>query len=188
MSRKVTYFLVISLLALSAFLSVALATARVQDWPFASGAPYSDVDNLSGPFGSLLAYACIGLLGRFFAWFVPAALLILAAGVLADRRRNAWRLLFKVSLLLVLLNSFFALLSFTRGSEILSGSLGRAVAGLLSSLLGRIGGTIIIITCLLLVLLTEVRFLGRTGPGRETNPNSGPAGSGRWGIGTRRRG
>ncbi|UCG53148.1 MAG: DNA translocase FtsK 4TM domain-containing protein [Candidatus Latescibacterota bacterium] len=169
MNRKAKYFLVISLFALAAFVAVGLGTTQRLDWPFAQEASIRAVRNLSGPFGSLLAFFCIGLLGRVFAWFFPIGLAVFGFGLAADRLRSASRLLLKTAVILVLLNSLLALVSFTRDSDLFSGAVGATISATLSSLLGRIGGTIILITCLLLVLLREIRFLGRFGTGLLRN-------------------
>ncbi len=161
MNRKVKYFLVISLFALAAFLAVAFATTRPQDWPFARAESLRDAGNLSGPLGSLLAYACFGLLGRTFAWFVPICMAALGIGIAAGRVRGVGRVLIKSAVIILLLSSLFSLITFTRDSDVLSGSIGRGAGSALSTVLGQIGGTIILTTCLLLVLLSEVRFLTR---------------------------
>ena len=87
MNRKIKYFLVISLLALAAFLAVGFATTRPQDWPFASEQSFRDVANLSGPLGSWLASVCFGLFGRILVWFLPFSMIVLAIGLVAGRTR-----------------------------------------------------------------------------------------------------
>jgi len=156
MDRKLKYFLIVALLALAAFLAVAFATTRPGDWPFARGASWRGVENLSGPLGSLAAFS-------FFAWFIPLCMAALAVGIVCDRVRATGRIVFKSAIIVVLLNALFTRVAFTRDSGIWSGLVGRDVAAALTALLGRIGGTIILITCLLLVLLKEVRFVAHHG-------------------------
>jgi S-DNA-T family DNA segregation ATPase FtsK/SpoIIIE len=163
MDRKLKYFLVVALLALAAFLGVAFATTRPGDWPFARGESWRGVENLSGPLGSLAAFSFFGLLGTSFAWFIPLCMAALAVGIVCDRVRATGRIVFKSAIIVVLLNALFTRVAFTRDSEIWSGLVGRDIAAALTALLGRIGGTIILITCLLLVLLKEVRFVARHG-------------------------
>lgn len=163
MSRRVVYFMFISLLALATFVAAGLGSASIHDWPFAQGNAFQDVRNLAGPVGSWVAHGAFGLLGRLFAWYLPFALLVLAIGVAWRDARAAWKMLLKTGLLVVLVNTFFALIPFTAGSTALSGGLGRTAAGAISRVLGNFGGTIVVITCLMLVLLTELRYFGRVG-------------------------
>ncbi len=161
MNRKTKYFLVISLLALAAFLAVGFATTRPQDWPFASEQSFREVANLSGPLGSWLASVCFDLLGRVFAWFLPLGMILLAVGLAAGKMRSAARFVVKSGAIILLLSAAFSLSSFTRESVGLVGSLGRGIGSGVSAVLGQFGATIILITCLLLVLLAEVRFVVR---------------------------
>ena len=163
MDRKLKYFLVVALLALAAFLAVAFATTRPGDWPFAREESWRRVENLSGPLGSLASFSFFGLLGTLFAWFMPLCMAALAVGIACDRARMIGRLVFKSAIIVVLLNALFTRIPLTRDSAVWSGLVGRDVAGALTALLGRIGGTIILVTCLLLVLLKEVRFVARHG-------------------------
>ena len=139
MDRRAKYFLFISLGAFSAFLVVAFVTVNAQDWPF-SGRSLREVRNLSGPFGSVLAFVCFRLLGDLFAWFVPAAFLALSVGVAVNRTKPAVRGVLKASAMVILLNAFFALLPVTRESNLLTGSLGTKIAFLFSTVVGDIGG------------------------------------------------
>lgn len=136
---------------------VGLASVRLQDWPFDPTRPIRDVRNLSGPLGSLVAHALVAAFGRFFAWVVPILLVVLGIGFVTGRTRPALRLSAKSLFILILITSFFALMPATRPAVFLSGSIGRGVAKLVSSVLGEFGGTIILITLLLLVLLTQFR-------------------------------
>lgn len=159
MNRSVTYFFLLSLLALAAFLVVAFATSGVGDWPFARGSSFREVANLCGPLGSAAAYAGFGLLGRVFAWVIPLALVVLSLGLALDRARRAVKVLAKSLGIVLLLGTFFSLVPFTSQSARLTGSVGSSVGGAVSSLLGDIGGSIVVITLLMLVLLTEIRYL-----------------------------
>jgi S-DNA-T family DNA segregation ATPase FtsK/SpoIIIE len=159
MNRKAKYFLFLSSLALATFLGFALASVHPSDWPFGPRA-FDQVRNLSGPLGSALAYLCVGALGRFFAWVVPVLFLIVGVGVSTERVRHAWKLVGKVVLVVLLMNAFFALLPLTRESTLLKGSLGKQIAVPFSAMLGEIGATILVITALLFVLLTQIRRFG----------------------------
>lgn len=163
MDRKLKYFFVIALFALAAFLAVAFVTARPEDWPFLTGSWWRSVRNLSGPIGSLVAFACFGLLGKLFAWFFPLAMASIAGGIPSRRGRIVGRLVLKTAVIVVLLNALFARMVITRGSDVWSGLVGRELISGLTALLGRFGGTIVLIACLLLILWKEVRFLVRHG-------------------------
>lgn len=161
MSRRVKYFFFISFSAFAIFLAVAFVSSHPSEWPFGRGGKIRDVTNLSGPVGSLLAYVLFGALGRVFAWVVPFALAVVGAGLLVGRSRAALRMILKSGLVVILLGAFFGLIPLTQGSPHATGNLGSMIARLASAVLGSIGGAILIITCLLLIFLTEVRYLGR---------------------------
>ncbi|MEE9269358.1 MAG: DNA translocase FtsK 4TM domain-containing protein [Candidatus Krumholzibacteria bacterium] len=174
MNRSAKYFFSLSFLALAAFLAVAFATISSRDWPFAEGTSFDQVSNLSGPLGSGLAYASVGLLGRLFAWVIPLSLVMLSMGLLVDKARSAAKLAAKSLVIVLLLGTFFSLVPFTRESMRVTGSIGSTVGGVIESFVGEIGGSILIITLLMLVLLTEVRYLAgaalgalRITPGRS---------------------
>ncbi|MDH3215572.1 MAG: DNA translocase FtsK [Candidatus Krumholzibacteria bacterium] len=162
MSRRTQYLLFIWFVALAVFVMVGLASSRSQDWPFADTS-FRQVRNLSGPLGSFLAYSAFALLGRLFAWFLPIALIVFGTGLLMGRSVNSIKGLLKSFFIIVLLVSFFAIMPFTRDSALLTGSAGRRIAALVSSVLGQFGGSILLITCLLLVLLAELRQFGSAG-------------------------
>lgn len=163
MSRKHTYFLVISLVALAVFTVVALASVGTHDWPFTRSESFRDVRNLSGPVGSLMAYGFVRLFGGLFAWLVPVSLGLLAGGLVVGRSVQTVRLVIKLFVIMVLLTSFLALMPFTHQSSLVTGSVGIGLAHLVSSVLGDFGGTIALITLLLLMLLTEFRQAARVG-------------------------
>jgi S-DNA-T family DNA segregation ATPase FtsK/SpoIIIE len=162
MNRKHTYFLVVSLVALAAFTAVALASAHYQDWPFTREASFGDVRNLSGPLGSLLAFSLIRLFGSLLGWVFPIGCAIVAGGLLVKRSIVAVRLLVKLFVITVLLTSFLELMPFDQPSTV-RGTIGVGLARLVSSVLGNFGGTIAIITLLLLILMTELRQVARVG-------------------------
>jgi S-DNA-T family DNA segregation ATPase FtsK/SpoIIIE len=168
-NRKEKAFFSISLLALAAFLAVAFATASPADWPFLSGKLFRSEHNLCGPFGSLLAFVFSRLFGGFFAWLVPLAAFSLGAAIIAGTARATARHLAKITLLVLLFNSFFALSTYTDDITSLSGYIGRGIAGALSSVFGEIGGTIILIACLLLVLFGEIKRAFGWLAGRDIN-------------------
>jgi S-DNA-T family DNA segregation ATPase FtsK/SpoIIIE len=161
MNRKTTYFVVLWLLALSVFLAVGFSTMHEGDWPFSTGETLQEVENLSGPLGSLLAQVCFGLLGTLFAWIIPVMLLVFAGAVISGRKRECGRFIVKSAAVVLLLSSLFALLPYTGRSDALSGSLAQSVAAALTTVLGEVGGTILLVTCLLLVLLSELRYFSR---------------------------
>jgi S-DNA-T family DNA segregation ATPase FtsK/SpoIIIE len=175
MNRKTKYFLVVSLIAMGAFLAVGFATVNTQDWPFAADQSFRDVRNLSGPVGSWLASVCFSLFGNIFAWFIPLSMVFIAVG-LAAAARSAFRFVVKGGVIMLLLSAVFSLSSFTQDSSGLVGSVSRAMGSGLSSVLGRFGATITLLACLLLVLLAEVRFVVRHGLAwlRKSNPKPPP--------------
>lgn len=163
MDRKLKYFFVIAFFALAAFLAVAFVTARPEDWPFPGGGSWRAVRNLSGPIGSAAAFACFGLLGKLFAWLFPLWLAGAAGGIASRRGKSAGRLVLKTAIVTVLLNALFARMVLTRDSGVWSGLVGRELIGGLTAVLGRFGGPIVVVACLLLILWKEVRFLARHG-------------------------
>jgi len=182
MDRKLKYFFVIAFFALAAFLAVAFITARPEDWPFPGGGSWRAVRNLSGPIGSAAALACFGLLGKLFAWFFPLALAATAGGIVSGRGKSAGRLVLKTAIVTVLLNALFARMVLTRGSDVWSGLVGRELMGGLTSVLGRFGGPVVVVACLLLILWKEVRFVARHGEAtaKKTPFTWRSVGSGVW--------
>ena len=140
-----------------------MVTTHERDWPFDPLRSFQDVRNLSGPLGSLIAYHSIGYLGGIFAWVVPMSLVTLGIGVGASRLRMATRVIFKALVVTLLLTSFFGLMPATSDMAVLTGSVGGTVARLVSSVLGEFGGTIVLITLLLLFLFSDLRQLSGVG-------------------------
>lgn len=155
-------FFVISLVAFALFMAVALLQHSPHDWPFDSAASIGSVGNLAGPLGSLLAWACMALVGTLFAWLAPFFLLILAGALALDRPAQPGRGVMRVVLMVLLLNTFFAILRYTSEMPQLSGWIGATAAGGLRMVFGRVGGTIVVTACLLIVSLNVIGFLGRT--------------------------
>ncbi len=153
-------FYSISFVAFSLFMAVALVSVNPSDWPFAKGQSFRNVSNLCGPFGSLVAYLLHWLLGGLFAWFAPIAMFFTGASIVTGTSRVVAKRLLKATLLIFLLNAFFALSTFTREITTLSGWVGRALSSLLSSVLGEIGSSILIIACLLFFILGEFKQVG----------------------------
>ena len=81
-------FLTVSLGAVAVFTAVALATLHAGDWPFDRAASFRGVENLTGPFGSVLAFVATALFGRALAWVIPV-LLVFLGGVGRARRGDA---------------------------------------------------------------------------------------------------
>jgi S-DNA-T family DNA segregation ATPase FtsK/SpoIIIE len=168
-------FYVIALMAFALFWGVALASRHPTDWPFSETSPIDHVQNYSGPIGSLLAWAAVSFWGNIFAWLMPIALFVLGVSVAAGASRRAGGELVKTGGIILLLTAGFELVSYTRGSENLVGWAGGFIARLTSSVFGRMGGSIIIIACLLILSLSRVSFfskrffhyLQRLGGGRE---------------------
>jgi S-DNA-T family DNA segregation ATPase FtsK/SpoIIIE len=161
MDRKLKYFFVVALLALSAFLAVAFITARPQDWPFLESQSWRSTRNLCGPIGSLAAFAGFRLLGSLLAWFVPLSMALFAGALVMGKTPQATRIVLKGTVILVLLEALFSRMALTRESTMLCGAVGRESASALTAVLGRFGGTIVLIASLLVVLYKEVRFLLR---------------------------
>jgi S-DNA-T family DNA segregation ATPase FtsK/SpoIIIE len=144
------------------FLAVAFVTASAEDWPFGGGA-LRNVRNLSGPFGSLLAFLGFRLFGPVFAWLVPMALMVLAGGVVAGRMSVATRGVLKGLVLVILAGGFLSLIPPFRDSHALAGTVGAAIGAAVSAVLGEVGGTILLTTLILLMLRVEMRRLGAIG-------------------------
>ena len=108
----------------------------------------------------LIPHVLFDVLGSFFAWFVPLAFFVVGGAVVVDRTKPALRLVLKSTAIVILVNSLFALLSFTRQSETLSGSLGQSISSWLTTFIGEIGATIFLVACLLIILLGEIGYFG----------------------------
>ncbi|NIM19484.1 MAG: cell division protein FtsK [Candidatus Latescibacteria bacterium] len=169
MNRKEKAFFSIALIAFAAFVGVALVTVDPFDWPFSGGKPFRSANNLCGPFGSLIAFALFELLGKLFAWFIPIGAFSVGAAIMAGRSQTVGRRLLKATVLVVLFNAFFSLSPYTSGISALSGTVGRLLASGLSSIFGEIGGTIVLIACLLLILLGELKRLAHAFGGFRPN-------------------
>jgi len=156
---RARHFLGITMAAIAVFMVVGFATASQGDWPFNASGPLRGVHNLSGPLGSVLAWALFALVGRVFAWLIPFALLGLSvctfAGGFPLLRRWAW----KSTASVVLLNAFFALTPLTH-TEALRGRLGDGLARMLSAVFGEIGSSVVVVATFLLVVLGELGQLG----------------------------
>jgi len=153
--------LVVALLALAVFWGVALVTKSALDWPFAAGAHLKNIRNYSGPLGSLLAWLSCAGLGSYFAYFLPIAVIMAAAACVLDKVRVLIHELLKISVIVILLNAFFAITPYTRESTGLSGWIGSICSSALESVLGEIGTTIFLIALLLILLLNRAGFLTR---------------------------
>ncbi|MBI4720997.1 MAG: DNA translocase FtsK 4TM domain-containing protein [Chitinivibrionia bacterium] len=156
-------FFVISFVAFAAFLAAALMQHHPHDWPFDGGASIGKVRNMAGPFGSFAAWVCIQVLGSLFAWLIPLSLIAFAGTLAFDKTAKLGRGLLKAASMILLLNAFFALLEVTSGSSELSGWAGRGIAAGLQGVFGRVGGTIFVTACLLILALSFLGFLGRIG-------------------------
>src|SRR5688572_5919681 len=97
------------MLAMGVFIGVGLATAHGDDWPFDRGASLRHVVNLTGPFGSLLAWLVTLAFGRVFGWLIPIVLVSLGMALARDAETPVRRLAIKTVSSAVLLNAFFAI-------------------------------------------------------------------------------
>jgi len=161
MTPRARHFIAITLAAVGVFTVVAFVTAARVDWPFDPEARLRAVHNLSGPLGSLVAWASFALWGRVFAWLVPFVLFGVAVGMLSDRVAAMGRWIWKATAAVVLLNAFFALTPLTLHAPAVRGRIGDAVAAALSSVFGEIGSTIVVVAAFLLVVLGELTVVGR---------------------------
>lgn len=162
MDRKTRYLLFISFLAFSTFLVVALSSFHARDWPEGIGS-FRDVRNLCGPLGALLTHVLFGAFGRLFAWLSPVIVLLFGVGLATGRPAAATMRLANTIAVVVLLGSFFALVPSTQQSAVMTGSIGQGISRVVASVVGEIGGAILIITLLLLVFLTRLGYFGRVG-------------------------
>jgi S-DNA-T family DNA segregation ATPase FtsK/SpoIIIE len=165
MSPGAKRFTAVTGVALGLFWAVALWSVSARDWPFDASASVRQVSNYSGPLGSLLAWAAVELFGRVFAWLAPMWLFAVGAATMTGWLRGATRWVFKTAVLAVLLGALFALVSYTADVPALRGRVGDGVAHALSTVLGNVGSTIVLIAALLLLILGELGRLGAFVPG-----------------------
>ena len=152
-----------TLLAVGVFLAVGLGTSHPADWPFDRSASIRGVANLTGPFGSLLAWTMVALFGRVLAWLSPLVLLALGVALARDAEAPVRRLAMKAVVAAVLLNAFFAVSPLTRDVPALRGVPGDQVARGLRALFGEVGSAIVLVASVLLIALGEVHRARRIG-------------------------
>jgi S-DNA-T family DNA segregation ATPase FtsK/SpoIIIE len=152
-------FLTITLFAVAAFLAVALGSASPFDWPYDASAPVLRVSNLTGPFGSALAWLAARLFGSLLAWAVPLLCAGLALALARDAEAPVRRVALKGLVGVVLLNAFFAVSPVTRDAASLSGWLGHGVAAGLSAVFGEVGSAIVLVAAVMLIALGEAHVL-----------------------------
>jgi len=162
-------FVAVTGVALGLFWAIALSKSSPLDWPFDASSPVLDVANYSGPLGSFLAWAAVELFGRAFAWLVPLWLIVIGAATLGGWLRGAGKLVWKTAVIMVVLNSLFALSSYTSDIAALRGSAGDSIASSLSVFLGEIGSTILLLAVLLLLVLGELSRIGALRPAGGDN-------------------
>ncbi len=152
-------FLTITLVAVAVFLAVGLGSASPFDWPFDSTAPIFRVANLTGPFGSALAFLISRLFGALLAWAVPALLAGVAIALARNAEAPVRRVALKGFFAVVLLNAFFAVSPVTRDVESLRGWIGDGVARGLAAVFGEVGSAIVLVAAVLLIALGEAHVL-----------------------------
>ena len=165
-------FVAVTGVALGLFWAIALSTSSPSDWPFDASNPARGVANYSGPLGSFLAWTAGELFGRAFAWLVPLWLIVFGAATLTGWIRGAGKLVWKTAVIVIVLNSLFALTGYTSGIASLRGSVGDSVASSLSAFLGEIGSTILLLAVLLLLVLGELSRIGALRPAAGGNSQS----------------
>lgn len=144
----------VTFVAIGAFVSVALVTGSPRDWPFDPSASMRAVENLSGPLGSLFAWAVVELLGRAFAWLFPFALLTLGFSAIAGGTAAVLRMVARLTAAVLLLNALFVLIPVTNELSAFRGRVGDGVASVLSLVIGDIGASIVLVAALLLLFLS----------------------------------
>jgi S-DNA-T family DNA segregation ATPase FtsK/SpoIIIE len=154
-SDRARLFLTITLLALGVFLAVGLGTSHGDDWPFDRGSSLRHVTNLTGPFGSLLAWLVTLAFGPVFGWLIPIVLFWLGVGLVRDSETPVRRLAIKTVAAAVLLNAFFAIVPPTRDVKALHGAPGDWVAAGLRNVFGEVGTAIVLVAAVLLIALGE---------------------------------
>jgi S-DNA-T family DNA segregation ATPase FtsK/SpoIIIE len=157
LSDRARIFLTISLGAVAVFTVFALASAHAFDWPFDRTASFRRVENVTGPFGSALAFISIALFGRVLAWVIPVLLVSLAVSVARDAETPLRRLAIKGLAAVVLTNAFCAVSPLSRDVTELRGVIGDGVAAGLTAVFGEVGSAIVLVAGLLLIILGEVK-------------------------------
>ncbi len=176
------------LLALGVFLVVGLGATRPTDWPFDSTVSLRHVDNPTGPFGSMLAWALVVLFGRVLAWVVPLTLLALGVALARDAEAPLVRVGLKVVAGVVLTNAFFAVSPIADGVTALRGKVGDGVAAGLTTVFGNVGSAIVLVAAVLLIVIGEahrVRWVASLARSAGTGL-AGAAGSLRAALGRKR--
>ena len=155
MSDRARLFLTITMLAIGVFVGVGLVTSHGDDWPFDRGASIRHVVNLTGPFGSLLAWIVTLTFGRVFGWLIPIVLVSLGVALARDAETPVRRLAIKTVAAAVLLNAFFAIVPPTQDVPALHGAPGDWVAIGLRGVFGDVGTAIVLVAAVLLIALGE---------------------------------
>ena len=156
MTDRARIFLTVTLGAVAVFAAVALASVHAGDWPFDRTSSLRSVENLTGPFGSVLAFLSTALFGEILAWVIPIMLVFLGVSVARDAETPLRRLALKGFVAAVLANAFFAVAPVAREAHALRGELGNLVASGLRAVFGEVGSAIVLIAAFLLVVLSEV--------------------------------
>ncbi len=148
-------FLAVTWAALAAFVAVALSGVSRADWPFGAGAPFGAVRNPCGPLGSLAAWTAIELLGRGFAWLVPAIAALMALDA-ARPSRAVRRTALRVFVGAVLAGAVLELTPISAQTVAFHGRLGGEIAAALRTLFGAVGGAIVLVAALLIVSMNAL--------------------------------
>ncbi|HEU4930195.1 MAG TPA: DNA translocase FtsK 4TM domain-containing protein [Candidatus Krumholzibacteria bacterium] len=156
MTDRTRVFLTVTLSAVAIFIAAALATVHAGDWPFDRTGSLRAVENSTGPFGSVLAFAATFLFGSVLAWVIPILLVFLAISVARDAETPLRRLALKGLLAAVIANAFFAVSPLTREVVPLRGQLGDWTASGLVAVFGEVGSAIVLVAGLLLIVLGEL--------------------------------
>jgi S-DNA-T family DNA segregation ATPase FtsK/SpoIIIE len=160
---RARFFLTVTLVALAAFVAVALASAGAGDWPFDRTASWRRVENLTGPFGSALAFLLSTLFGRALAWVIPGLLAMVGFALARDAQTRVGPATLKGLVAAVLANAFFAVSPVTRGVEALRGAVGDVVASGLLAVFGEVGSAIVLVAGILLIAVGEAQRVRRAG-------------------------
>ncbi|HEX5131124.1 MAG TPA: DNA translocase FtsK 4TM domain-containing protein [Candidatus Krumholzibacteria bacterium] len=159
MTDRARVFLTITLLAVALFVGVGLGSVSDFDWPFTSSAPIFHVSNLTGPFGSAVAFIVVRLFGSLLAWMVPVLLIGVGIALARDAEAPVRRVAVKGLVAVVLLNAFFAVSPVTRDLASLRGWIGDGVASGLCAVFGEVGSAIVLVAAVLLIALGEAHIL-----------------------------